>query len=256
MTDYKYRTIRYIRTSTFSRIIDCFDDSQICRLIARRSMNTEKTNLSHDVDYIKSVVSNIISFDINFNSLLHGKFNRNIILSALSESGINDIMIQRLDVEIPESSELTHIIKLKTDNESFAKLKYIAHFVEYPCRRENETNRYVEDVKNFRAQDEIKYGFEPSSLDLDYIIPLKVWKDTILKKRISKEYKEAIKWWINFSQDHSEHGGIIRKSMESLFNGNHKMISARVIRIWNTKHYKLSKNGEIWVFDGLGEKSV
>jgi len=242
----KYKIVRYIRTSTLSRVLDCFDDSQICRLNAKRSSSIEKNMIRNGLDYVNVSLHGTMIFELKFNSLIHGKFNKEKVLEILQSSElIKDATIQTFDVEVSGNKDFYNLIARELDNPTYAKMRYIAHFEEYPLRRENEKrNAFIDDIKNFRTVDETKQGFEPASLDLQYILPIREWKETVLKNKLSREYQDRIDAWRRFTEDNSERGGVIRKAMEGLFKNRREM--------WETRQYRMKRENQ-WSLCSIGE---
>lgn len=248
------RVVRYIRTANLPRVIPCFNNKQILSVKARRSKTLDKNEIYDGLDYIEGIMTTNASFEIDFNSRKHGKFDAEKVLKAFDRTGIEHLTIQSMDIAIPDHNEITHAIKKETDNGALARKSFVAHFEKWPTSRELQDNPYREDVKNFMTPKEKSAHLHPTSLDLKYIIPTRIWAEIILRHKISNEYKYAIKQWKEFTDRNDEHAGIIRKVMENIFPKDKDVWNELDITprdMWETKNLR-QKGVNEWIVVSIG----
>lgn len=248
------RVIQYIRTANLPRVLPCFDDGQVCSVRATRSKCVDQDEIYEGLDYIQGVLTTQAAFELDFNSLIHGKFDGKTVLKAFDKTGIEHLTVQSMDIAVPETEDIQHVIERKTDSSSLSRKSFIAHFEKWPLSREREKSQYTKDVENFMLAEERSAGLHPASLDLEYIMPVRIWRNIILRNKLSNEYKYAIKQWKQFTEDHDEHAGIMRKITEELFPRDAKIqdkVADTLWHMWQTKHLR-KKGVDEWVVVSIG----
>jgi len=74
-------------------------------------------------------------------------------------------------------------------------------FEEYPIRRELEENEFTGYVRTvFEASQLGKVGFEPASMDLIHVLPVKTWKE-VVRGHLSSDYRDQLRRWAAWFQE-------------------------------------------------------
>jgi len=233
---------RYVKTATLSRVIEPLKNEQICALKAHRTFTRESSNILPELNYVKIKEKTTLKVDIDFNSLNHGLFDKDKVMRILEESGAEEAIITELDLKIPEKLQpkIGKLMVRLRDDSSFQNLQYIAHFERYPCRREGEDNKFVQEIKDFRTDTDMRQGFEPSSLDFQYPIWTQIWRDISRMSRRSVSYQETLNY---LKQINIEDNEIQREIVITLFPK--WMSSGRM--------YRRKRGKEKWILSSVGD---
>lgn len=238
MTDTIY--VRYVKTVTLSRILESLKNDQLCSFKAKRSFSVESKSRLPDLSYVKIKERKRKRVDIDYNSLNHGTFDKDRVMEILIETGAEEAIVHELDLEIPEEVEVGKLVARLKNDSSFRNLRYVAHFEFYPCRREEEENKFVEEIKNFREDTDMRQGFEPASLDFQYPLWIQIWRDISRMGRRSVIYTQTIEYLKKLNRGNNEYQ---RKIVKSLFP--HGMTSGRM--------YKRGRGKEKWILTNVGD---
>ncbi len=188
------RYYRYLKTNSLRRIMATIKARRILRLKAKRH-RTERTNVSHPYPWARIVQYEGRGYDLNYLSLNHGHLTQKA-LKVLFENGLIDAPLSEMDIFIGSGPIGRGLADLKNDP-SLADLEYVATLEEYPLRQEGEANEFTDKVREVFAEDKLgTLGFEPASLDMVNILPVKTWRE-IAKSRgsLGKRYREQLENW-------------------------------------------------------------
>jgi hypothetical protein len=177
--------IRHIWTNSLQQVLDGLASGEILKLTAHRSYgNVTSTSRPYHWVFIRE--SEVILTQMDFLSLHHGQFNKKAMLELLDDPKIEDAPVHELDIHIEKGLIGKAFAEMRNDD-SFIDKNYVAHFEEYPIRREPEENKFTADARDkFKDYDLGRLGFEPATLDLKYVLPLDNWKE-IVRGHLSQE---------------------------------------------------------------------
>jgi len=175
--------------------------------------------------YLSHIQRQINDLDVNYNCRLHGSFNKTIVMDFVKTTGCTDLWIRSMTLDVTNDDVRKAANKLlieqggATPDSVTAGEHYAAYFEENPCRRyanEGKAPQWMEDIRNFRTEEDKKCGFEPATLDLVYLLPFDIWRDIQGKKRISKAFEREVEKLKNALNVH-EDSAFTRKVIESFF---------------------------------------
>ncbi|MBI5000722.1 MAG: hypothetical protein HZB92_04245 [Euryarchaeota archaeon] len=188
------RYLRYVVTSTLSKVIAPLNNEQILRLTARRSWENEKVHLDPPHHYIEHTNSSKTWIDVDYNGRVDGTFDKEGLLTFLTRSGALDMTVQEMDVMLPDNPAILQRIADRFEDSKIKEQPLVIRYVSNPLRREKEDNDYTRKVRANTTEIERQLGFDPASLDLHYGIPLSTWRE-VARGVISKQYQDWLKSW-------------------------------------------------------------
>jgi hypothetical protein len=183
--------IRHIWTNSVKYVLEGLTAGEVLRLTAHRSYgNVFNTSRPHHWASIKE--SNVVLTQIDFLSLHHGQFDTVALMQLLDNPKIEDAPAHELDIYIGKGPIGKAFAEMRRDKD-FEDKGYVAHFEEYPIRREPEENKFTADAREkFEDYDLGRLGFEVATLDLKYVLPLANWKE-VVRGHLSQEYQAQLK---------------------------------------------------------------
>ena len=229
------RYVRYVRTTSFHRVLASLTKENVMGLQAVR-----KTQLEVDKEvpftYLSVANRTILDMDLDYNSAIYGPFAKDDIVRFIDESCRNaDVM--GLDILLP--GDFSKFMAAKFQKDHFAKYRYVVHLDHYPCRRDGEKNAFWADVRSFMEPDDAEW-MEPASLDFSFVLPDTVFKETSKTKgRIGADYKHQLDEWKQTAGSNSE---VIRKAVDLSFPRDYT--NARTYRWIAEDKWKLDKVGD------------
>jgi hypothetical protein len=191
------RYVRYADTVSLTRLLEPLDSGQVLQLCARRSQFTRESE-EEPYKWVKLWDVSQYGMTIDFLSLWHGRFVKKDVLELLESTKLADACVQTLDVLVKDEQLGRAFAELLNDPSLRRELEWVAHFEEYPIRREQKDNEYTRHIREVFEQDDGrlgKLGFEPASLDLKYVLPLNRWKE-VVRRHLSRDYHDQVQRWI------------------------------------------------------------
>lgn len=236
----KVRTTRYFtftRTCSFKRVIGGFlKDNQVLQVEAVRNILNAKTEHKLPVDWIHHIDREVSDIDLNYMVKKHGGFSKEAVSDFLAASGCKDFWLKSATILVDndEVRKAAHQLLRDEgvpDEALHANEKYIAYFENTPCRRfpqEEMAPQWVQQVSEFRSEEEKEIGFEPSVFDLVHVLPLDIWRDVEGKTRISRAYKREVERFKEAMNVHNDSHFSRTKIMNALFPKESGMVGGRV----------------------------
>jgi hypothetical protein len=187
------RYIRYVATNALTQVLEPVESGHVLRLRARRSISN-RTSRSEPLTWVQIDSGEQLTVEVDFLSLKHGRFVKNALQDIVKDEGLVDVPVQELDVLVDKGAIGKAFAEL-LDSEGLKTMNYVAHFEEYPLRREREDNDFTKFVRErFEDKKLGRLGFEPASLDLKYVLPSNTWKE-VVKGHLSKDYQADVDRW-------------------------------------------------------------
>lgn len=233
---------RYVATTTLSRLIEPLKDEQVLLLESQRNWRDTSQKSIPPVSFITFRSSEDLHLGIKYNGIIDGAFHKKTLLEYIEECGAKDISVDKLDLLIPEELKMGEkYAKLVSDGryDSYRKDKFIARFKKYPASRDGVENEYTRFLDQWRGDIESELGFRRTSLDFQYALPIKIWRE-ISRGRIPRQRKSQLKEW------ESLHQNIDTKSIREI------VISIFPRNITNARQYTLQAEGR-WILTRHGD---
>ncbi len=195
------RYYAYIKTCSYKRVVDAYiQENQLIQLEAIRNRQSDNLRHPQPVRYLSHCERSIRDLDLNYNLRKHGSFSKNSVKSFLNQTGCKDLWLNSMTVLVNNDDVRKDALELLAAagiprSSILAGETYAARFDKTPCRRytnEEKAPQWMQDVLAQRTEEEKKLGFEPGVLDLAWILPFDVWRDTQGKTRVSRAFTREV----------------------------------------------------------------
>ncbi len=236
----KTKSVRYVRTSALTRVIEPLDARCILEVSAIRSVQNDSSP-SVPIPYVRYSDRQVTSLDLDYNAFRHGPFDKAGVLASVGGT-LGEAVIQNLDLLLPTRfSELVgEAAGAEPAKSELARHQYIAHLEHYPVSREGEKNQFYADLDACMTDDERQW-MERGSLDLQFFLPVETYRDLSLKRgRVGEDFRDQIEEW---QERIGSNPPLVRAAFELLFP-DPDIRNVRVYR-WDAQ--------ERWVLSGVGE---
>jgi len=235
---------RYVKTCSLFRLLEHIQEKDIMKLSFMRQISkTEDKNPYSNISYIRILDYITRKLQVDYCSLFNGQFNRQAVIGALIDEKNNylDASVSTLHIIVPGSIRLGERMANMTGEKSYRNKEWVAILKSRPVQREHEENEYTRKIRDFRTKTEIRQGFDPASLDLQFAICLPQWKIMIKSPSNTKKYKEAVNKWTQIMRNNRE---IPKMIVDSIFPEEY--VSGRI-------YQKGIRRGE-WILKEAGNK--
>lgn len=235
------RTVRYVRTSALTRVLDPVDARSVVQVNAIRSIQQNSAATSA-IPYLRYSDREIRSLNLDYDAFRYGPFDKSGVLDSV-EKTVGEAVIQTLDLILPQefSEKVGEAAGSEPAKSTLARHKYVAHLAHYPCSREGEKNQFWADVDDFMTEEE-KQWMERGSLDLEYFMPAEPFRDITLRDgRVGSDFGALIEEW---KERTGSNPPLVRSAFEILFP-DPDMRQVREYRWDKQDKWLLSRVGEL-----------
>lgn len=196
------RYVRYVKTVALTELLKHLKSEQVLRLLARRTYQ-DPTGDDYPLRWVHLQRTDRVAMAIDFLSLRHGRFQKRALLRLIQESGCKEASVQEIDVFISRGPIGDAFAELVGDD-GLRRYDYVAHFEEYPIRRERkfvglgpvEDNEFIRAVRKVFADQKLgELRFELASLDLMYALPVPNWRDMARTRRLTGRHRNQMEQW-------------------------------------------------------------
>ncbi len=190
------REVRYLKTPALTRVLDPVDDDLVAAVYADRS-SQEALADQNPLPYVRYSDRHVRALTVDFNSVYHGRFDKAATLAAVRTT-FDEAVVQELDLFLPEAFSELAADRADAPDATKADIRatrFVVHFQHYPCRRDGEKNAFYSQIRDYMTDAE-RAWMEAASLDIDYFVPIQVFREVAAKKgRVGADYREKIEDW-------------------------------------------------------------
>jgi len=241
----EYLYVKYVKTAELQRVLNYLNGNEIGKVTATRAYSKNVNRLPiPDLPYISVNELKTNKLKIDFNSLINGAFSKEQtfnLLNSVDDEPLS-VVLHDLHVFTKNNEFIGNILANETGNDAFRKKEYVAVFKDYPVSREGETNKFVEEILNFRENYEASLNaYKLHSLDFKYVMCTQQWREISKMSKVTKEFNSAVEQWSEYLSECDNN--LIKKIVENIFPRD--VTSGRTYR-------KGAIKGR-WILDTCGE---
>ena len=164
--------------------------------------SSECNGISSPLTWINLRESDQHSFNVDYLSLIDGRFIKKTLYDLIDEWKLGDVPIQELSLRISQESGIPKELAKAIENESLGHQDWVACFNEYTLRSEDEKSKFVIAVrKHHQERGLAKLNFQYAVLDLTYILPCQYWKEIVRSKQSRIRKTQFDRWVVKFHDD-------------------------------------------------------